>query len=38
LKHPFSLDTFATLRKATISFVVSIRPLGTVRIRPVGSS
>jgi len=29
LTHPFSLDTFATLRKATISFVVSIRQVGS---------
>ena len=38
LTHPFSLDIFATLRKATISFVVSIGPIGTIRLRLVGFS
>jgi hypothetical protein len=32
LKEPESLGAFSKLRKATISFVVSVRPHGTTRL------
>jgi len=33
---PYLLGTFAKLRKATISFVISVRPRGATRLPPDG--